>query len=551
MKRVFAIALFAVAIGIGAHANAQKFDVEKANAGAGIIAPDSFWYRHDLFYEEAWQYILGGFGDYGRKAQLSYIEKRIKEREAEAWEMITAKKSALSDEAIRVLGLKQDYRAQAKTIAVSGQDDERIKAIEMDGRKFDAEYATYVAKELDDAASAKKQVRDEIAAARKAGNIGELADLAKRSKEAQRKEANLLARNAQYVGTSEMISELLENTITGAQKAELILHRAAQSEEAKTATDERWKKLLKDLDATKKAVADGKTKELDDLTKNLQKSIRDVRITNNKQAVTERVKQNLKDEKATAPQEVKKPVAPPPPPAPKPELKPIPSETVNTEPLVLTYYENLPGEVGTYLSVNYSATGGLPPYHFQLETGTGFPPIGIILDVNGRLSGTPKTAGTSRFGVCVVDTAGTSICKITTMPISPAPQAPPPPPEPAPQPPPPPPPPEIEAQISITNTSCAIRERYSDGSSNYWVDVSGTASGPVGTTIREGDNGVMCGSWGQYTASICRREIGQPQETQWTFRFSSFSSGSTDQIYVNGMRNGEYPKSVTFPRHCP
>ena len=51
--------------------------------------------------------------------------------------------------------------------------------------------------------------------------------------------------------------------------------------------------------------------------------------------------------------------------------------------------------------------GGNPPYHFQLATFSGFPPIGIILAPNGVLSGIPKTAGLSPpFTVCAVDLSG-------------------------------------------------------------------------------------------------------------------------------------------------
>lgn len=50
------------------------------------------------------------------------------------------------------------------------------------------------------------------------------------------------------------------------------------------------------------------------------------------------------------------------------------------------------------------AEGGLPPYEFELAQGN--LPGGLMLDVNGRIVGTPDQAGTARFRVRVVDAAG-------------------------------------------------------------------------------------------------------------------------------------------------
>lgn len=50
------------------------------------------------------------------------------------------------------------------------------------------------------------------------------------------------------------------------------------------------------------------------------------------------------------------------------------------------------------------AEGGLPPYEFELAEGN--LPGGLMLDVNGRIVGTPDRAGSARFRVRVVDAAG-------------------------------------------------------------------------------------------------------------------------------------------------
>lgn len=70
--------------------------------------------------------------------------------------------------------------------------------------------------------------------------------------------------------------------------------------------------------------------------------------------------------------------------------------------------------------------GGQPPYHFQLGTGVGFPPIGMTLNLNGTLTGTPNFAGTSRFSVCAVDLVASFSCANVALTIDPAPTTPPP-----------------------------------------------------------------------------------------------------------------------------
>lgn len=56
-------------------------------------------------------------------------------------------------------------------------------------------------------------------------------------------------------------------------------------------------------------------------------------------------------------------------------------------------------------------TGGKPPYHFQLDSGSGFPPMGLSLNLNGMLTGTPTIADERSFSVCAVDLSGNQDCK--------------------------------------------------------------------------------------------------------------------------------------------
>lgn len=58
----------------------------------------------------------------------------------------------------------------------------------------------------------------------------------------------------------------------------------------------------------------------------------------------------------------------------------------------------------------YDPSGGNPPYHFTLEPGTGFLPMGLVLHPNGMITGTPTSKGTSDFGICAVDESGKQAC---------------------------------------------------------------------------------------------------------------------------------------------
>lgn len=83
---------------------------------------------------------------------------------------------------------------------------------------------------------------------------------------------------------------------------------------------------------------------------------------------------------------------------------PLPSATVGE------YYSN---------SVIGSITGGTSPYYYQSDSFvTGAPPIGMIVDLNGNLRGTPHVPGTYTFGVCAVDLVGAFSCKTTKITVS-------------------------------------------------------------------------------------------------------------------------------------
>ena len=63
-------------------------------------------------------------------------------------------------------------------------------------------------------------------------------------------------------------------------------------------------------------------------------------------------------------------------------------------------------KIGMDVEVLFTGSG----YTFYLGSGTGFPPMGLILGIDGILRGTPTGKG-SNFEVCVKDVGGNSVCR--------------------------------------------------------------------------------------------------------------------------------------------
>ncbi|MBI4117677.1 MAG: hypothetical protein HY453_01180 [Parcubacteria group bacterium] len=215
---------------------------------------------------------------------------------------------------------------------------------------------------------------------------------------------------------------------------------------------------------------------------------------------------------------------------PKTPLTPLPTETEGSPLTLLGYYAGLSGQVNVYFSVNFGGQGGNPPYHFQLGSGVGFPPQGIVLDANGKLSGTPKIAGTSTFSVCVLDLSATSDCGTFTMIVTEAEK-----PETT---------PKTEVTLSLISRSCVGDK----------VQVIGRASGPVGTTFNSHySDGPDCGSWTITPSSGCRREEGDPESTQWVYTFTKFRVSDDPQvieIFFNDPQGIDVEKSIRYDKNC-
>ena len=70
---------------------------------------------------------------------------------------------------------------------------------------------------------------------------------------------------------------------------------------------------------------------------------------------------------------------------------------------------------GSEANPSINPIGGSGPYHFQLDSGSGFPPMGLTLYPNGLLQGTPTAAGERTFTVCAVDLGGHQCCIQTSL----------------------------------------------------------------------------------------------------------------------------------------
>ncbi|GEM_PF-3522158 len=125
----------------------------------------------------------------------------------------------------------------------------------------------------------------------------------------------------------------------------------------------------------------------------------------------EKIKEEVK-------QKEKLPSPPPPAGGPLPPPEQTTYGPAGPTKVVLEVPANLPAaEVGKPYQYSFNnPTGGQPPYHFQVEGG--FPPFGIILDLNGILSGTPTAEGRRTFSVCAVDLAGVQSCKQTILSVA-------------------------------------------------------------------------------------------------------------------------------------
>jgi hypothetical protein len=93
------------------------------------------------------------------------------------------------------------------------------------------------------------------------------------------------------------------------------------------------------------------------------------------------------------------------------------SLTINPAPLVISTAAPLPsGVAGTAYSQTLTATGGLPPYRWQISSGA-LPPL-LTLSATGVISGAPTTPGVSTFTISVTDSASNTTSQAFSLTIT-------------------------------------------------------------------------------------------------------------------------------------
>ena len=90
-------------------------------------------------------------------------------------------------------------------------------------------------------------------------------------------------------------------------------------------------------------------------------------------------------------------------------------------PLVITNATLPSGTVGAPYTVQLGATGGLPPYTWQLALGSANPPAGLNLNFSGIISGIPATNKITTFKVQVSDMNLATASKVVSITINPLP----------------------------------------------------------------------------------------------------------------------------------
>src|ERR1019366_2289352 len=93
------------------------------------------------------------------------------------------------------------------------------------------------------------------------------------------------------------------------------------------------------------------------------------------------------------------------------------SLAINAPALGITTSTLPAGTVGVAYSQALGASGGSPPYSWSVASGS--LPAGLSLAAGGTISGTPGTAGSSRFTVRVTDSASVSATAALSLTINP------------------------------------------------------------------------------------------------------------------------------------
>lgn len=206
--------------------------------------------------------------------------------------------------------------------------------------------------------------------------------------------------------------------------------------------------------------------------------------------------------------------------------------------------------------------GGSPPY--SLVKGSGFLPLGMSLELNGLLSGTPTTEGTYNFQICAKDLQMNQGCQSykmvvvkeeETSPIAPGPSSPS---EPE---------PTVslptdeefkELTLTIDSFSCKPTGNSYTQLDQYYRDIEVFASGSAKGSVRtffdanaDKPEDMNCGSWYRNPYGICIRNAGEPETTSWTYRRKTWwtlSSGYIPELEIELHYEGSIDLNRNDPR---
>ncbi len=523
MKKVFIVVIVAIMF-VGANAQAA------APVHHVTVLPGGLLYNFKILGESIWQKIVSVSGP---EAEMNYLAKRINNRYAEIRTLID-NGSVNSDAYIQAVSKSNQLKSDFAVLLGKVQESKRLKVAEAGTASFlnfQDDYPAFMLQKMSD-------VRQQVLDAQKAGDTEKAFRLITTLKDLNRvyTETNV-AFTVSWVFDKEEIDQT-ESVLAGADKLAFALDWANQHKSMLAETS-RSDLYASDLELLKQSI-----RKVDGLIADLEKipldqaggpkvdavfgparaTLNDMAMAIHQKNLKDSVAKQLPEETApsTEPQtqqsspqpqpqpQTNQPPAQNPAPAPsKPKLKTIPSESVQRSPLVLHYWKIVNGEAGTDVNTQYTAEGGLPPYHFQLGSGVGFPPHNVVLDANGLLSGTPDIAGTSNFSICVVDTAGQSVCGNTVMKVGVAPE------------------------LIVTSRACSESNDFYNNPSHY----SGTATVGIGGYIEYGSlatftpfqnrminlSTVTCDAWPSHTLSdgvvnknACVRGPNDPPTTNWT-----------------------------------
>jgi hypothetical protein len=184
-------------------------------------------------------------------------------------------------------------------------------------------------------------------------------------------------------------------------------------------------------------------------------------------------------------------------------------------------------------TVLQAIAGGKGTYHYQAGTfATGTPPIGMVLNNNGTLTGTPQKAGKYSFELCAADTYSNlaANCAATTITVAAASGTTPPPP--------PPPPPVSGTSWVYYNGVFDWPGDYSFVASPNYADTSGAPlSGPHDVKV------TLTGAWGGWL----------PYAKNWSFNSSGYTkltfalkpTVANQKWYVYFVKVGDIPVGIS------